>query len=362
MALGWLRARGPAQAPAATTAPLRDALRLALVGDLVGAEAALADAARVDSSAIDVYLALANLYRARGEIGRAIQIHQNLLLRHDLPDELRRECHLGLALDFRTGGFLRRAAAAFAELLEVEPGNQQALRELERIRVESGEWQEAIQIRRRIRGDGAHSARILAHLWTGLGNVHAREARAREARRCYRRALGRDRDCAEAFIALGDQLLRDGRPKRSIGLWLRALPLHRAAGLLVYPRLWEAHGRLEDHAGLERVLRERLEGEPDDTEATLWLARVLVRLGRVDEALTRLRRLLDRATGYLPAYAEIGRVLLGERRDSEALKAFEELLDRLPLERKHLRCASCGAQDSDLHWRCPQCGEWDSFA
>ena len=363
MALGWLRARrGPAEAPPATTAPLRDALRLALGGDLVGAEEALAAAARIDSSAIDVYLALANLYRARGEIGRAIQIHQNLLLRHDLPDAVQRECHLGLALDFRSGGFLRRAAASFAELLELEPGNQQALRELERIRIESGEWEEAIRIRRRIRGDGARSARILAHLWTGLGNLHAREGRPREARRCFKRALGRDRECAEALIALGDQLLREGRPKRSVEQWLRALPLHRAAGLLVYPRLWDAYGRLDDYAGLERTLRERLEAQPENTETGIWLARVLARLGRVDEALTRLRRLLDRVPGYIPAYAEIGRMLLGERRDFEALKAFEELLDRLPLERERLRCRSCGTQDAELHWRCPQCGEWDSFA
>ena len=39
----------------------------------------------------DVYLALANLYRTRGEIGRAIHIHQNVLLRQELPEALRRE-------------------------------------------------------------------------------------------------------------------------------------------------------------------------------------------------------------------------------------------------------------------------------
>jgi lipopolysaccharide biosynthesis regulator YciM len=65
--------------------------------------------------------------------------------------------------------------------------------------------------------------------------------------------------------------------------------------------------------------------------------------------------------GFLPGYAEIGRVLLHEKRDFEAIKAFEELLDRLPLNRQRLRCNSCGAQDAELHWRCPQCGEWDSF-
>lgn len=362
MALRWLRfGRGPAGPPSGVSGPLRDALRWVLEGDLAEAERALAEAARIDSSSIDVYLALANLYRARGEVGRAIQIHQNLLLRQDLPAAQRRECQLGLALDFQSGGFLSRAAASFEELLELEPRNTQALRELERIKIESGDWEDAIRIRRRIGGSDPNTSRVLAHLWAGLGRSHAREGREADARRAFRRALGRDRNCAEAYLALGDQLLRDAKPKKAVGLWRRALPLHPSAGLLVYPRLWEGFTALGDLAGFERVLRERLGAEPDDTEATVWLARTCVRLGKVDEGLTQLRRLLDRTPGYLPAYAEIGRVLLSERRDFEALKSFEELLDRLPLERDRLRCASCGTQDTELHWRCPQCGEWDTF-
>jgi lipopolysaccharide biosynthesis regulator YciM len=358
----WLRRRGTAGSPPASAAgPMRRALHLVLAGDLSAAEGALAEAARIDSSSADVYLALANLYRARGEVGRAIQIHQNLLLRQELPEELRRECQLGLALDFRAGGFLRRAAASFEELLEVDRRNLQALRELERIRVESGEWEEAIRIRRRIGSADASTQRVLAHLFTGLGRSLARDGRAREARKAFRRALGRDRRCAEAYLALGDQLMREGRPARAVGLWRRALPLHPAAGLLVYPRLWEAHAALDDFAALERALRERVDAQADDAEGRLWLARALVRQGRVDEALAELSAVLERAPGHLGALAETGRVLLQERRELDALKAFGELLERLPLERARLRCRSCGTQDSELHWRCPQCGEWDTF-
>ncbi len=340
---------------------MRRALHLVLAGDLVAAEAALSEAARLDSSSSDVYLALANLYRARGEIGRAIQIHQNLLLRKELDLELRREALLGLALDFRAGGFLRRAASSFEELLEVDPENQQALRELERIRIESGDWEGAIRIRRRIGRTDPATPQILAHLWTGLGRERAKAGHEAEARKSFRRAFGHDKRCAEAYIALGDLKFRDGKIRKAIGLWRRALPLHPAVGGLLYPRLWEGYMSLEEHASFEALLHERLGNEPDDREASIWLARSIVRQGRVDEGLSSLRRLLDRIPGFLPGYAEIGRVLLREKRDFESIKAFEELLDRLPIERQRLRCQSCGAQDSELHWRCPQCGEWDSF-
>ncbi len=361
MAARFWRWRRAEPAPAAPVAgALREALRCALVGDLAAAERALAEAARLDPSSVEPYLALASVYRARGEIGRAIQIHQNLLLRTDLAEALRREGRLQLALDFKGGGFLGRASAAFEEILESEPRNRRALLELERLRVESGDWEAALRVRRRIGSADPDTPRIQAHLWVGLGRAHAREGREAEALRCYKKALGRDRSCAEAWLALADALARAGKHRRAIGLYARALPLHPALPAEVWPRLWESHQALGDLAGFEKLARaeiERAERPGDDT--VLWLARVLVRTGRVEEGLALLRRLLDRRPDFLAAYAELGRSLLGEHRDLEALKLLEELLDRLPSERARLRCRACGTEDTRLHWRCPQCGEWD---
>ena len=355
------RRRAVAGAAGTATGHMRNALHLVLGGDLAGAEVALAEAARVDSSSADVYMALANLYRARGEIGRAIQIHQNVLLRPDLEPEVAREALLGLALDFRAGGFLRRAEASFDELLEVDSGNLRALREIERIKVETGDWEEAIRLRRRIGARDAASEAILAHLWTGRARALQREGDRTGGRRALRRALSHDGDCAEALIELGEISMRDGKPAKAAELWKRALPLHAALGRVLLVKLAAAYSAANQLHGFEQLLRERLEQDPDDLEASIWLADTIVRQGRVDDGLSRLRALLDRQPRSLPAHAAIGRTLLEQRRESEALKAFEELLEHLPAAPGRLRCRSCGTQDVELRWRCPQCGEWDSF-
>lgn len=358
---GWLRRKPPSAPERTASAQLRSALHLVLAGDLPAAEKALAEAARVDSSSSDVYLALANLYRLRGDIGRAIQIHQNLLLRSDVSRDLRRDALLGLALDFRAGGFLKRSASAFEDLLEVEPDNLQALRALERIRVDGGDWEGALQVRKQIGARDPESAKVAAHLWTGLGRAAAGRGQNDDARKAFKRALSQHADCAEAYIALGDQRVREGSWKKASGLFQRAIALHPAIGTLLYQRLSEVHAKLGDPSGFEALLRERLDAEPEDREASLWLARTLATLKRVDEALGVLRRLLDRDPASLDAHAEIGRILLREHRDDEAKKAFEELLTRLAPEPRRLACRGCGAQDTTLHFRCPQCGEWDSF-
>jgi lipopolysaccharide biosynthesis regulator YciM len=341
---------------------MRRALHLVLSGDLVGAELELAEAARIDSSSADVYMALANVYRARGEIGRAIQIHQNLLLQHDLPEDFHSESLLSLALDFRSGGFLGRAAASFEELLQEDPNHPQALRELEKLRVESGDWAEAIAIRKRIGSKDPNTHRILAHLWTGLGRAALLESDATTARKAFRRALSFDRECAEAYVVLGDQAQRDGKLPRALQYWRKALPLHAALGDELYARFWDAFLARQDLASFETLLRDRLDSHPDDETAVLWLARVQIRQGNVDEGLAALRRSTERAPDHLAARAEIGRTLLAEDRSPDALKAFSELLERLPLERDRRRCSSCGTRDTQLHWRCPQCGAWDTFS
>lgn len=349
-----------APAPADGMAQMRLALHLVLSGDLEGAEEALTEAGRLDSSSADVYLALANLYRARGEIGRAIQLHQNVLLRPDLDDGIRRESLLGLALDFRAGGFLQRALSSFEELLEVEPSHPRALREIEKIRVETGDWEEAIRIRKRIGSAAANTRSVLAHLQVGLARTKRQEGDLSAARRALKKALSYDRGCAEAHIELGDDRLAQGKTHQAITLWQRALPLHSGVARMLLPKLMEAYDATENRESFDRLMYERLETNPDDYEAGIWLARSLLRQGQGEEALLRLRRLLDRSGGYLPAYIELARAYLADESRGDTAKLLEEMLDHLPVSVEKFRCTSCGTQDTELHWRCPQCGEWDT--
>jgi tetratricopeptide (TPR) repeat protein len=95
----WLRGGRGERGDADTL--VRKALRCVLEGELDTAEELLGRAVRIDSDQVDAYLSLARLYRLRGEIGRAIRVHQNLLLRTDIRSGQRDEALLGLAGDFR---------------------------------------------------------------------------------------------------------------------------------------------------------------------------------------------------------------------------------------------------------------------
>ena len=304
------------------------ALRCSLDQDLETAERLLTDLVRRDSGEIDAYLALASLYRQRGEIGRAIRIHQNLLLRRDLSEAERVEALSGLAGDFARGGFLRRAIAAYEELLERRPRDPLALRVLVRLLADAREFDRAFALAPRL-ARAERSSRRKLEAGLRLERAEARHAggQAAEARRDLRKAVRLDPDRVEAWIRLGDLEAERGRPKPALEAWSRVARMDRRQAARVYPKLeatWAARGGQADY---ERFLRSLLEEEPRDAGTRLALARALAGRGEVEEATAEIRRVLEQDPEHLEAHALRGRILLDHEREPH--KALSELLDVL---------------------------------
>lgn len=315
-------------------AAIRRAFHAVLDHDLDAAESILAAAVRSDSREVDGYLALASLYRQRGEIGRAIHLHQNLLLRRDLAGDARFQALLGLADDFREGGFLRRAIAAYEEVLAHQPRHARALHALVRLLVDAREPMRAIPLARRLaRIEGKQTASLEATLWVDLAESERAEGRTQVARKALRRALRIDAQNVRAWIARGLVEAELGNPKRAIAAWRRVPEIDRRAGTIVYPRLASTFAALGGARDYETFLQELLASDPDDAGARLALARALAARGAVEEALTEVRRVLEREPDLVEAHVVQGRILLGEGRGQEIAPAHEALLDLLDRER-----------------------------
>jgi lipopolysaccharide biosynthesis regulator YciM len=324
----WTRAfGGDARAPRDVDSALRKALLAALDRDLERAERMLRHAVRLDADAIEPFQALGRLFRMRGEIGRAIRIHQNLLLRADRATEEGVELVAELAADFRQGGFLRRAIASYEEVLARDPRHREALRALAALLAEVREFPRAIAMERRLaRVEGRDAAPGEAKLRVEMARAAWAEGRSEEALRAVKKALRKDAGSVDAWIVLGELEAERGRTRAALAAWKRVPHLDRRAGPRVYPQLaatYAALGRTRDY---EKLLRELLDARPDDAAARLALARDLAGRGDVDEAIGELQRELARHPDDLEARGTLGRLLLSERRDLEAAKEYGELL------------------------------------
>ena len=103
-----------------------------------------------DTDALEVQMILGNLYRTKGQIGRAITLHQQLLQRPDLTRLEQAYVQLCLALDYRSGGFVDRALDAFQEVVRLDPRNRYALVNMQTLHEEQQRWDEALRVREQI--------------------------------------------------------------------------------------------------------------------------------------------------------------------------------------------------------------------
>jgi len=321
--------KGGAHAGKDVDSLLRAALLATLDRDLDGAEEFLAQAIRLDSSGVEPFLALARLYRMRGEVGRAIRIHQNLLLRDDLASH-RINVLIDLAADYRQGGFLRRAIATYEEVLGLEPKNRKAIESLVHLLAEAREFPRAIELARKLaRLDGNKSGLAEADLYVAMAETARAEGRIDDARKAAKQALRKNRESTSAWILLGEIEAERGRNKAALTAWKRVTGIDRSAGPKVYPQIDAVTKSLGKPAEYEKVLREVLEGEPNDVEATLALAQVLAAAGDSEAAMSELRRLADADADELPARAALARLLLTEGRGAESGPILGEILDAM---------------------------------
>src|SRR5262245_65258421 len=188
----------------------------------------LTRAAETAGDPLEIRLILGNLYREKGQVGRAIQEHQQLLQRPDLRKLEHANVLLCLGLDYKRGGFVDRALEAFTEVLRLDPENQYALANLEKLYEEQHQWREAYSTRQKLaRRDPATAqarhSEILAFLDNELGMDALKRMDYDDAARRFHAAIELDERNAPACLNLGDVRFYQGDTAGAIAAWERLI-------------------------------------------------------------------------------------------------------------------------------------------
>ena len=104
------------------------------------------DLLNVDDETIETHLALGTLFRQRGEVEKAIRLHQNLIARPQISHETRANVLNELGLDYMRAGLLDRAESIFLELEKKSSHQVKAIHQLLSIFQQESEWLKGVSI------------------------------------------------------------------------------------------------------------------------------------------------------------------------------------------------------------------------
>jgi lipopolysaccharide biosynthesis regulator YciM len=326
----------------------------------------LTKAATVDSDALEIDLILGNLYREKGQVGRAIQVHQTLLQRPKLKRLEHAYALLCLGLDYKSGGFVDRAFEAFSEVLRLDPDNEYALLNLEKLHEEQHQWQDAYALRqRRAQATGKQSAprssETLAFLENELGlQALAQGDRVGAAAR-FTAAIDLDARAVPAYLHLGDVQLQLGRTAEATATWERAIAVAPERAYLAFDRLVSAYVALGDPDRFPALCRRLIAAAPKDWRGRVALAQHLTGRGQAAEALDLLFEALTHHPHGLVVHRAAWQTLRQLGLDPALVDHYVDLAGKAVFYLDPHVCTRCRYRSTELLWHCPHCHEWNSF-
>lgn len=104
----------------------------------------------VDPDTFELHLALGSLFRRRGEVDRAIRVHQNIISRSKLSDQLRNQAIFELGRDYLSAGMLDRAEQRFSSLINNSDYQSSVCQHLLDIYQQQKEWGKAVAVADRL--------------------------------------------------------------------------------------------------------------------------------------------------------------------------------------------------------------------
>ena len=317
---------------------------------------------------LEMHLALGTILRRRGEVDRAIRIHQNLLDQSGLDAPQLAMVQLELGRNYAVAGWLDRAERMFEAVLPAGGTFEEvALQELLKLHDSSQDWEKAVQTGDRLLSlhrfhayKGREKLSVaMSHYYCELAEQALAFGKLAAMRKCLDQASRFSPKALRIARLQAVMELESGHADKAF----KIVKKHVLAQPSSLPELLDIVERAlqsESRAVLLSFLEEGLSRE-FSVRVMEYLAKAMMAEGRHHEALALVVDHVRRYPGLLGVRTLVSLYLPdAEGRAQENLQLLSGLMDRLVHNRAAYQCSECGFHGQRLHWQCPGCKAWGS--
>jgi lipopolysaccharide biosynthesis regulator YciM len=356
----------------------QESLTLLLEGRREEALKKLKKAVRESPDNVDAWLTLGNLLRERGDVGKAMQIHRNLLVKKRLPKVLLARMKKALVFDYMRIEEYHRAVPVLMELIDSNPKEVSNYRLLLSAYEKLRDWQKAIKVYEKIfklSGQSDKTDLAFYHSFvasqqldqsldkTDLAFYHSFVASQQldqslesEAEKNLKKALKLNGDCVPALIFQGDIDYAHEKIKDAKARWLRIVEKFPHLAHLVFHRLEKLYfeqGSFSEILSLYESLRRK---SVKDKRVLSALVRLYEKMGRRSDAIDTLEEILAIDPADIESRAWLIQLFAEADDRDKILEQAKRLCSMYPSE--FYECAHCGHRSREAFFRCPECEEW----
>lgn len=317
----------------------------------------------VDSDTIETHVVLGNLFRQRGEVDRAIRIHQNLIARPNLDKIHRATALLELGRDYLAAGLLGRAEGLFKEVIAIGIQKEEAHQHLKQLYEQERDWEKAIDNAVSLQKTVALKQHgVIAHYYCELGEQAKQKQQLKIAERMAKKALSYDRKCVRASILLGDLCVERADYKAAIKYYGNVFTQNMLYLSLVLPLIKRAHEENDDLIGYQAYLQ-KIHADHYELSSMLGLIESYRERGDVRSLKVLLTEELEKQDIPLSLLRKYIQYVIDNDGygHPEVLHRIANALDyHLDAHISH-QCVRCGFEVGGVFWQCPSCHGWGTI-
>lgn len=320
----------------------------------------------VDSDTAEIHLALGYLFRQRGEVDRAIRIHQNLLARSELDKRYHVQALFALGQDYFRAGVLDRAEQIFLELAGLKEDwneeRQSSLNFLLRIYQQEKAWLKAIDITRKI-ASYTHeaSAAVMAQFYCELAEQEAGKGQIASALDHLHQAISTDPNCVRANLIAGRLAYQTQHYVEAIRHYQNV----KVQDIYFIPEIitpiCQCYRALGKEQELVEYLQECLKEFPN-IFLVLTVANYLQSLKGEKVAIEFIAQHIKNDVSLRGLYQLISYYLQASQdQPATKLTLLQGIIQQLTENKSTYRCGHCGFSAPILCWSCPSCHQWTTI-
>lgn len=313
-------------------------------------------------SQFEAEITLGNLFRSRGEVDRALRIHQGIENSLHYSFEQKLLAKQQLAKDFMAAGFYDRAENYYITLLDEPEFAVNSLSQLAVIYHKTREWKKAINVaEKRLRIEPEMDKIPLSHYYCEYAQA-VRSDDEKAFLTALQKALSYVPHCARASILLGDFFFEKQEMRTALRYFEAVLEQEPNYISEVLHKIKQCYIALNEQNNFELFLIKANQIK-HNSSIDLALAEFIEQKDGVEAAQSRLyqqvRQFPSLMTFHRFIYYQVNEA--EEGRGKESLVLLHKMVGDRIKQGFQYRCIHCGYQSYRLSWHCPSCRTWESI-
>jgi len=315
----------------------------------------------IDSDLVDAYIRLGDLYRKKGDVSRAIQIHQSLTVRPTLKTHEEKKIYYALVQDMLDTSRHNKAISLLKEILKIDKKDRNAQELVLRIYEDMENYGDCIALYE----EGAikpKETKKHAFYYASFANMKMNNLTGdnpdaeRTIVNLLRRALKISETSLSALYHLGNYFGQKGDLKKAKEFYLKLITHHPDYAFLIIPKFEKVYFELGLFDKMIPVYEKIFLDNPNNFSVGFALADLYEKKNDIESAKEVYRKLSEKYPKSILPQLRLLRSMVEDESMKERISEIEHTVSY-----KHFKCSACGFDTEKFTFLCPQCHTAESF-